>query len=81
MLERYATQDRANAESEVNRYLGWPGQAIAYKVGERTILDLRREMKVRLGPEFDEKAFHQRLLEVGPLGLDLVRRFALSSAE
>jgi uncharacterized protein (DUF885 family) len=77
MLETYATLERANAESEVKRYLGWPGQAIAYKVGEREILKLRAEVQARQGDEFDVKAFHQRLLEVGPLGLDLLRRFVL----
>ncbi len=77
MLQTYATLDKANAESEVKRYLGWPGQAISYKVGEREILELRAEMQAREGEAFDEKAFHRRLLEVGPLGLDLVRRFVL----
>ncbi len=78
MLETYATLDTANARSEMNRYLGWPGQAITYKVGERMILDLRREVTERQGADFDQKSFHGRLLEVGPLGLDLVRRFVLS---
>ncbi len=81
MLETFATLENANARSEMNRYLGWPGQAISYKVGERTILELRQEMKVRRRTEFDEKAFHRRLLEVGPLGLDLVRRFVLAETE
>jgi uncharacterized protein (DUF885 family) len=77
MLVSYATVGRAIAESEVTRYLGWPGQAIAYKVGERQILALRDTARERLGGAFDERAFHARLLEVGPLGLDLVRRFVL----
>ncbi|MDJ0923361.1 MAG: DUF885 domain-containing protein [Acidimicrobiia bacterium] len=74
MLMRYATLGQPNAESEVTRYLGWPGQAIAYKVGERAILDLRNEAMQRVGAGFDQKAFHARLLEVGPVGLDLLRR-------
>jgi uncharacterized protein (DUF885 family) len=73
MLESYATLSRPNAESEVTRYLGWPGQAIAYKVGEKAILELRDEVKARRGPTFDVKQFHSRLLEVGPVGLDLLR--------
>ena len=73
MLERYATLGRPNAESEVTRYLGWPGQAISYKVGEKVILDIRDMVKERQGSEFDQKAFHARLLEVGPVGLDLLR--------
>lgn len=73
MLEDYATLSRLNAESEVTRYLGWPAQAIAYKVGEKAILELRDEVETRQGAAFDLKAFHARLLEVGPVGLDLLR--------
>ncbi len=73
MLEDYAMLNRPNAESEVTRYLGWPGQAISYKVGEQAILDIRDEVRRSRGDGFDEKAFHARLLEVGPVGLDLLR--------
>lgn len=73
MLERYATLAQPYAESEVTRYLGWPGQAISYKVGENAILEIRDEVRTRLGAAFDQKAFHARLLEVGPVGLDLLR--------
>lgn len=73
MLERYSLLGRAYAESEVTRYLGWPGQAISYKVGEKVILDIRDEVRAELGAGFDQKAFHARLLEVGPVGLDLLR--------
>lgn len=73
MLVEYATLDRSYAESEVTRYLGWPGQAISYKVGEKVILGLRDEVKARRGAGFDPKQFHARLLEVGPVGLDLLR--------
>lgn len=73
MLESYAMLSKPSAESEVTRYLGWPGQAISYKVGEKAILDIREGVKVRRGAAYDEKAFHARLLEVGPVGLDLLR--------
>ncbi len=73
MLVGYATLGKPYAESEVTRYLGWPGQAIAYKVGEKAILEIRDDVKARLGASFDAKAFHARLLEVGPVGLDLLR--------
>ncbi|MCP3997905.1 MAG: DUF885 domain-containing protein [bacterium] len=73
MLVGYATLGKLYAESEVTRYLGWPGQAIAYKVGEKAILEIRDDAKARLGSAFDTKAFHARLLEVGPVGLDLLR--------
>ncbi len=77
MLVQYATLDTPYAESEVTRYLGWPAQAIAYKLGEREILRLRNERSAAAGDAFDLRAFHARLLEVGPVGLDLMRRFVL----
>lgn len=73
MLQRYATLATPYAESEVTRYLGWPGQAISYKVGEKVILDIRNEVEGRLGADFNQRDFHARLLEVGPVGLDLLR--------
>jgi uncharacterized protein (DUF885 family) len=73
MLVEYAAQGRPHAASEVTRYLGWPGQAISYKVGEQAILDIRRDAEIRLGDQFDQKDFHARLLSVGPVGLDLLR--------
>jgi uncharacterized protein (DUF885 family) len=74
MLETQAAQDHDLAVSEMNRYLGWPGQAISYKVGQQAIRDLRREEQTRLGGDYDQKAFHARLLEVGAVGLDTLRR-------
>ena len=62
------------AESEVIRYLGWPGQAISYKVGEREILRLRATERQRLGARFDLKDFHSRVLGSGEMGLDLLGR-------
>ncbi len=59
--------------SEIVRYLGWPGQAISYKVGERVWLDARAEVERREGAAFDLKAFHARALDLGPLGLDQLR--------
>jgi uncharacterized protein (DUF885 family) len=59
--------------SEVDRYLGWPGQAISYKVGERVWLECRDDARARAEGEFDLKAFHSRALELGPMGLDQLR--------
>ncbi len=78
MLERYAMLDRTYAASEVVRYLGWPAQAISYKVGEKVILEARNELRTRHGAAFDAKRFHASLLEVGPVGLDLLRRELLT---
>jgi uncharacterized protein (DUF885 family) len=57
-------------ESEVVRYLGWPGQAIAYKVGERRWLAIREAARKNAGSAFDLKGFHTDALNLGPMGLD-----------
>jgi uncharacterized protein (DUF885 family) len=59
-----------NLRFELNRYLGWPGQAPSYKVGERIWLQARDEAKARKGADFDLKAFHRDALNLGSLGLD-----------
>ncbi len=56
--------------SELDRYLGHPGQAIAYKVGERVWLGARDDARRHLGPAFELKAFHSAALDLGPVGLD-----------
>jgi len=55
---------------EVKRYLGWPGQAPSYKVGERIWLEARDQARSRAGAAFDAKAFHRAALDLGSLGLD-----------
>ncbi|MRG58519.1 DUF885 family protein [Agromyces sp. CFH 90414] len=58
---------------EVNRYLGWPGQAPSYKVGQRIWEQLRDETRRREGSEFDIRAFHRNALDLGGVGLDTLR--------
>ncbi|MEU4418999.1 DUF885 domain-containing protein [Actinoplanes sp. NPDC024001] len=59
---------------EWKRYLGWPGQAPSYKVGERIWLQARDEAKLRKGSDFDLKSFHRDALNLGSLGLDPLRK-------
>jgi uncharacterized protein (DUF885 family) len=63
-----------NIVNEVDRYLTWPGQALAYKVGQREILALRDEAKKRLGARFDIKAFHDAVLRNGAVSLPVLRQ-------
>ena len=70
-MEKIGLQARDVAESEVLRYLGWWGQAIAYKVGEREILDMRD--RARSKPGFELRQFHRRMLEAGAIRLDYLR--------
>jgi uncharacterized protein (DUF885 family) len=58
---------------EVNRYLGWPGQAPSYKVGQRIWEQLRDEYRRREGAAFDIRAFHKKALDIGGVGLDTLR--------
>ena len=62
---------------EVNRYLGWPGQAPAYKVGQRIWEDLRAAVAEREGDAFSMRAFHRRALDLGGVGLDTLRQALL----
>ncbi|MBB3158113.1 uncharacterized protein (DUF885 family) [Microbacterium proteolyticum] len=58
---------------EVNRYLGWPGQAPSYKVGQRIWEQVRDEEQERRGADFSMKQFHTRALDIGGVGLDTLR--------
>jgi uncharacterized protein (DUF885 family) len=63
----------AMAQTEADRYIAWPGQALAYKMGQLTIRKLRDEAKTQLGPKFDIKAFHDEILNGGAMPLDLLQ--------
>lgn len=72
-LRAHSSSDDEFNRSEINRYLGWPGQAISYKLGERVWLDLRDDAKKKYGSTFDLRKWHAHALDLGNLGLDLLK--------
>jgi uncharacterized protein (DUF885 family) len=76
-LDAHANQGEAWLRFELDRYLGWPGQAPSYKIGERLWMQLRDEVREREGDAFSLKDFHRRALDIGGVGLDTLREAVL----
>ena len=71
-FRQHTAMDEPNIETEVDRYIAWPGQALAYKLGQMKIIELRERARQQLGASFDLRAFHDALLADGPLPLDVL---------
>jgi uncharacterized protein (DUF885 family) len=68
----HTAMDDENINTEVDRYIAWPAQALSYKMGQMKILELRERAQKQLGAKFDIRAFHDAVLDQGPLPLNLL---------
>jgi uncharacterized protein (DUF885 family) len=71
-FHQHTAMDDENINTEVDRYIAWPAQALSYKMGQMKILELRARAQKELGTKFDLRAFHDAVLDQGPLPLDVL---------
>ena len=69
-FRQHTAMDEPNIQTEVDRYIAWPAQALAYKLGQMKIIELRQRARDSLGDKFDLRAFHDAVLADGPLPLE-----------
>jgi prolyl oligopeptidase len=68
-------KSKLDIENEVDRYIAWPGQALAYKIGQLKILELRQKAERELGDKYDIKDFHHEILKRGSVPLDILEGY------
>ncbi len=73
-FHEHSAIDEPTIQSETDRYIAWPGQALGYKMGHLKILELRQRAQTALGPKFDLKAFHDEVLDSGALPLGVLEK-------
>jgi uncharacterized protein (DUF885 family) len=71
-FHEHTAMDDQNIETEVDRYIAWPAQALSYKMGQMKILELRGKAHRELAEKFDLRKFHDAVLDQGPLPLDVL---------
>ena len=71
-FHKYTAMDEPNVQTEVDRYIAWPAQALAYKLGQLEILKLRQQAMDAMGEKFDIRTFHDEVLDGGALPLNVL---------
>jgi uncharacterized protein (DUF885 family) len=71
-FRQHTAMDEQNIQTEVDRYIAWPAQALSYKLGQMKILELRERAREQLGAKFDIRTFHDAVLDQGGLPLDIL---------
>jgi uncharacterized protein (DUF885 family) len=71
-LRKSGAIDEPTIQSETDRYIAWPAQALSYKLGQLKFRELRDRAQKELGPKFDIRAFHDEMIDGGTLPLDML---------